>query len=168
MPSRRPSYTSASSAVPILYQALLLYAEPFCAGFGAALVFCKPDAYLSASTRRVVKAIDPDIGFIYTELAGGWLHFAFTEAIVLRLVDNLRVWKLLCIGKLLSDIAYCHSCAQAVGGWASWIQVWKWALQDWVITLTTWPFALARCAIVLDIALDRKEVRKAGSRKAEP
>ena len=91
--------------------------------------------------------------FIYTELAGGWLHIAFTEGIILRLVDDLRIWKLICAAILFSDIMYCQSCADALGGWSVWVNVAEWTIADWVVTLSTWPFLLVRLAIVLGIGI---------------
>jgi hypothetical protein len=121
----------ASTSIPYILRFPLLWLEPFFALNGAILTLFKPN--------------------VYTELAGGWLHFAFTEGVVLRLVDDVRVWRLLCIGMLLSDFAYCHSVAEAVGGWAEWLVVSRWTLEDWVVTITTWPFVFARIAIVLGI-----------------
>ena len=65
------------------------------------------------------------------------------------------------MGMLLSDLAYCHSCAQAVGGWGVWLVVANWTAEDWLVNLMTWPFVLARCAIVFGIG--RKDV-EAGKR----
>ena len=150
MSSKNPNQSriAASVAIPLLYRFPLLYLEPIFAFNGAILVLFKPDSYLSTMTRQATTSvIDSSTQFIYTELAGGWLHLAFTEAVVLRYVDDVKVWRLICTAMLLSDIAYCHSCAQAVGGWQVWLQVTKWTLEDWIVTITTWPFALARVAI---------------------
>ena len=87
--------------------------------------------------------------------------FAFNEAVVLRLVDDLRVWKLLCWGMLVSDACYCWSCAEAVGGWADWIKVGAWGFDDWVVTVTTLPFVLVRLLLVAGIGV------KATGRKSE-
>ena len=143
--------TKASSTIPYLCRFLLLYMEPLFALNGAILVYINAPKYLSTMTRYTTTSLDISTHFIYTELAGGWLHFAFTEGVVLRLVDDVRTWRLLCIGMLLSDIAYCHSCAEALGGWSVWLDVSKWTAEDWVVTLTTYPFFFARIAIVLGI-----------------
>ena len=144
---------TSSSAIPYLYRFALFYLEPLFATGGVLLALTKPENYVSTMTRRVTTSIDPSTNFIYTELAGTWLYFAFTEAVVLRFIDDLRIWRLLCVGMLLSDIAYCHSCAEAVGGWSVWLVVWKWSIDDWTVTMTTWPFLLVRIAIVLGIGV---------------
>lgn len=144
---------TATSAIPYLYRFLLLNVEPAFAFNGAVLVHINPLKYVAAMTRNSIQDLDSSTQFIYTELAGAWLYFAFTEAVVLRLVDHLSVWRLLCMGMLLSDLGYCHSCAQAVGGWSVWLQITSWTPEDWIVTLTTWPFVLTRLAIVLGIGL---------------
>jgi len=111
-------------------------------------------------TRENLTSIQPASHFIYTELAGGWLHFAFTEAVVLRLVDDVRVWRLLCIGMLLSDVLYLHSAAEALGGWAEYAKLAEWTVQDWVVTLSTLPFLLTRVGIVLGIWGNERSLKK--------
>lgn len=151
---------TASAAIPLLFRILLLYFEPLFAFAGAVLVLTKPEAYVSQTSRNLMSAIDPHSHFIYTQLAGGWLHFAFTEAVVLRLVDDVRVWRLLCMGMLLSDLAYCHSVAQGIGGWTVWLNVFAWTKDDWMVTLTTWPFVITRLAIASGLG-----IRAPGSRQ---
>ena len=147
------SHNKASSTIPYICRFLLLNVEPLFALNGAVLVFLQAGKYLSTMTRATITSTQTSTDFIYTELAGGWLHFAFTEGVVLRLVDDLRVWRLLCIGMLLSDAMYCHSCAEALGGWGVWLNVMGWTAEDWVVTLSTWPFVFIRLAIVLGIGI---------------
>ncbi|KAK3715557.1 hypothetical protein LTR37_007045 [Vermiconidia calcicola] len=142
---------TASNTIPYALRFLLTNVEPLFALNGAILLLLNTEMYLSTMSRGAVTTADASTNFIYTELAGGWLYLAFTEAVVLRLVDHISVWRLLCLGILFSDAAYCHSCAEAVGGWATWIMVQDWTAADWVVTLTTWPFVFARLAIVLGI-----------------
>jgi hypothetical protein len=147
---------TASASIPVIYRFLLLNIEPFFAFGGVLLLALAPTMYTGTMTRHTLTTIQPASEFIYTELLGGWLHFAFTEGIVLRLVDDYRVWRLLCMGMLLSDAAYVHSCAQAIGGWGVWVQVGGWTVDEWVVTLTTWPFLIARLAIVSGVGMREK------------
>jgi len=146
---------------------LLLYLEPLFATAGAFLLLISPETYTSDMTRRTIATVDPKSHFLFQQLAGGWLHLAFTEAVVLRLVDDMRVWRLLCMGILVSDILYCHSMAQGVGGWAVWIKVWDWTLKEWIATVTTWPFVLARCAIVSGIGMKSSAPKGARAKKSD-
>lgn len=153
MTSRPGDGERASATIPYLFRFPLLFLEPLFALSGAILVYTQPSNYVMTMSRSAVTAVDSSTKFVYTELAGGWLHLAFTEAIVFRLVDDARVWRLLCIGMLLSDVAYCHSCAQAVGGWSNWVVLSRWTIEDWIVAITTWPFAFARLAIVFRLGV---------------
>jgi hypothetical protein len=90
---------------------------------------------------------------LYTELGGAWLYFAFVEAVVLRQFDDLRLWRLLCAAMLLSDVAYCHSVAQAVGGWGPWLVLSDWTVADHAVFWSTAPFALVRVLVVLGVGV---------------
>jgi hypothetical protein len=67
------------------------------------------------------------------------------------------------MGMLLSDLAYTHSVAEAVGGWQEWVILQNWTVEDWFVTITTWPFVLTRIAIVLGIGF-KSTVDKAAKR----
>lgn len=151
-----PRSPTASAVIPAVWRFLILNVEPLCAFGGVLMLFFAPTVYTKTMTRHAFTSIEPASEFIYTELLGGWLHFAFTEAVVLRLVDDYRVWRLLCMGMLLSDLAYVHSCAQALGGWDVWLQVGGWSVDDWVVTISTWPFMIARLAIVSGVGMRAK------------
>lgn len=148
----------ASTSIPLLYRIMITTVEPFLALSGALMVLTQPGSYLSSMTRSALTTSPSSLDFIFTELAGGWLHFSFTEAVILRLVDDLRVWKLICAGLLLSDLAYAHSCAQAVGGWGVWCRVWEWEASDWLVTVTTWPFLLARVGVLMGVGVGKGRV----------
>ncbi|KAK3667682.1 hypothetical protein LTR22_001497 [Elasticomyces elasticus] len=153
MASTTRTVTKATTAVPLLYRVLLQYIEPLFTLGGIALVLMKPEQYLQTMTRGTVTSLGRPADWLMTELVGGWMHFAFTEAVVLRLVDDLRVWKLLCVGMLLSDLAYTYSLVQAVGGWVEWVRLSHWTFDDWLATIMTVPFVLTRVAILADIGL---------------
>jgi len=138
---------SAAASVPLVYRLLLTTIEPLLAVLGTLLAFRNPGEYISTMTRNSA-TFDASTAFLYTELGGSWLYFAFNEAIVLRLFDDLRLWRVLCMGMLLSDAAYCYSVAQAVGGWAAWSMMGSWATEDWVVFLTTAPMVFVRILIV--------------------
>lgn len=138
----------AKASVPYIYRLILLTIEPLFAVMGSALVLVDPSTYLGSITRHSV-AFAPDTTFLYTALGGSWLYFAFVEAVVLRLFDDLALWRVLCLGMLLSDFAFCHSTAQAVGGWSAYVQIGHWTAEDWVAFATTAPMVLTRVLIVL-------------------
>ncbi|KAJ6443603.1 suppressor protein stp22 of temperature-sensitive alpha-factor receptor and arginine permease [Purpureocillium lavendulum] len=150
----------ASAALPLVYRLVLTVLEPFLAASGAVMVFRTPQDYLTTITRHG-DTFEPNSTFLYTAMGGSWLYFAFIEAVVLRLFDDLRLWRVLCAGMLLSDAAFCHSTAQAVGGWAAWADTSAWTKDDHLVFWTTAPMVLVRVLIVLGIgvkvaARDRK------------
>lgn len=145
------STAKASTSIPFILRFPLLWLEPIFAVNGAVLVLLDPSKYTSTMTRGTLFAVQPSSEFIFTQLAAGWLYFAFTEGVILRLVDEVRIWKLLCMSMLVSDIVYCHSCAEALGGWAEFVVIGRWTAGDWAVALGTWPFFFARLAIVLGI-----------------
>lgn len=65
--------TAASMAIPKSLRVLLLYIEPFFTVFGILLVMAKPEMYTSDTTRSIVSRVDPDLAFVFTQLAGGRL-----------------------------------------------------------------------------------------------
>lgn len=147
---RQQIHVSAKASIPFIYRFVLTTIEPLFAVSGALLAFRDPGSYLSTMTRDSVSFL-PETSFLYTELGGAWLYFAFIEVAILRLFDEVRLWRWLCFGMLLSDAAYCHSVAQAVGGWGSWLALSNWKCEDWVVFFTTAPMTLVRILVVLRI-----------------
>ncbi|KAG8413990.1 hypothetical protein J3458_011645 [Metarhizium acridum] len=143
---------SASERVPRSYRLLLTVVEPLFAVNGAIMVFRAPEAYLSTMTRHG-GAFAAGSTFLYTSLGGAWLYFAFVEAVVMRACDDVRLWRLLCAGMLVSDVAFCHSAAQAVGGWASWARLSAWTLDDHLVFWSTAPFLVVRVLVVLGVGV---------------
>ncbi|TWU73900.1 hypothetical protein ED733_003419 [Metarhizium rileyi] len=146
-------HVTASSSIPLPYRLLLTVLEPLFAANGAMLVFRAPAHYLSMMTRHAAAATAGPT-FLYTSLGGSWLYFAFVEAVVMRVCDDLRLWRLLCAGMLLSDAVFCHSVAQAVGGWAAWAGLSAWTLDDHLVFWGTVPFIVVRVLVVLGVGLD--------------
>ncbi|PVH70114.1 hypothetical protein DL98DRAFT_620731 [Cadophora sp. DSE1049] len=146
---------SATASIPLVYRLILTTIEPLLAVLGALLAFRNPGEYISTMTRNSA-SFAASTAFLYTELGGAWLYFAFNEAIVLRLFDDLRLWRILCMGMLLSDAAYCHSVAQAVGGWGAWSTMGSWATEDWVVFWTTAPMVFVRILIVFGVGVKRQ------------
>ncbi|KAK5998908.1 hypothetical protein PT974_01292 [Cladobotryum mycophilum] len=143
---------SATKSTPFLYRLTLLTLEPICAVLGAYSTYFTPAGYLETMTRGLVPYATSS-RFLYTELSGAWLYFAFVEAVVLRAYDDLRLWRLLCAGMLLSDVLYCTSAVQAVGGWASWATLGAWTAGDWSVFVASLPPMLVRIFLILGIGI---------------
>lgn len=151
----------ASTTIPYFYRFLLLNVESVFAFGGVIMALTDPGFYLSGLTRESITTVEPSTNFIYTQLAAGWIVIVFMEFVILRLVDDLRVWKLMCGAILCSDVLYSHSLAQALGGWANWIVGSEWTGQDWMVAITTFPFIFTRIAIILGIGLKGEKAHRA-------
>lgn len=152
---------SAKTAVPFIYRLIILTIEPIFAVMGSMLVFRDPAMYAGSVTRHSV-TFTPDTAFLYTGLGGVWLYFAFVEAVVLRLFDDLFLWKVLCAGMLISDFAFFFSMAQGVGGWAHYLALGEWTTEDWMALVGTAPMVLTRILIILGIGLRTDKARMSG------
>jgi len=141
----------ASAVVPGIYQ-FIFTIEPILAILGAVMVLHAPHQYLAGMTRNAMP-YTPDTRFLYTQVGGGWLFIAFVEGVVLRLFDDLSLWRVICAGMLLSDAAYAHGTAQAVGGWGIWLDRSLWTVEDYVVFWTTAPMLVVRCLLVLGIGI---------------
>ncbi|CAK7232249.1 hypothetical protein SCUCBS95973_008197 [Sporothrix curviconia] len=141
-----------------VYRLIFNTIEPICAGVGGLFIFYDPGSYLVTMTRHAAQYpanAGPVAAFLYTQLGGGWLYFAFVEAVILRIyATDMRLWRLLCMGMLLSDAAYAHGCAQAVGSWANWADLSAWTVEDWTVFWTTAPMLAARICFVLGVGVD--------------
>ncbi|PVH90336.1 hypothetical protein DM02DRAFT_43575 [Periconia macrospinosa] len=85
-PSR--DFVPATASIPLVYRLILTTIEPLLAVLGALLAFHNPGEYISTMTRNFA-SFAASAAFLYTELGGAWLHFAFNEAIVLRMLDKI-------------------------------------------------------------------------------
>ncbi|KAK6429565.1 hypothetical protein LTR95_014286 [Oleoguttula sp. CCFEE 5521] len=143
-----PQAIKASTSLPPLYRFLLTNVEPVFTIMGILLLLSNPLKYSSMTTRELVTTLDPGASFIYTQLAGAWCVIAFVEGVLLRQVNDLKVWRLVCVAMLCSDALYTHSLAQAVGGWVQFVDLAKWTANDWIAAAGTVPFVLVRLAVV--------------------
>lgn len=138
-------------SIPSSFRLTITTMEPVIALSGAIQALLSPSIYMASMTRGAVD-FSPPMEFLHTELGGAWLYFAFIEAVVLRISDDERLWRFLCAGMLLSDLAWCHSVAQAVGGWRIWTDITIWSAADHFMFWTSAPIAIMRLLIVLGVA----------------
>jgi hypothetical protein len=146
---------SARATLPKIYQYMLLTIEPIFALNGARIAIMDPPELFTIMTGRK-PPFDTGSTFLYTGLAAAWAVFAFNEAVVLRMFDDLRLWTMLCWGMLLSDMLYLHSTAQALGGWGEWIQVDRWRIEDWLVMASSFGPFLVRVLVILKVGFKRE------------
>ncbi|KAK0665594.1 hypothetical protein QBC41DRAFT_339703 [Cercophora samala] len=146
-----PTTTKASLTIPLPLRLTLLVLEPLTALNGAYLTLFQPLSYHTAITRPSPvwsPPFSPQNQYLYTQLAAAWLVFAFNESVVLYLYDDLRLWKLMCWGMLISDAVYHVSAVQAVGGWERFAGVGGWNGFDWAVAICAGGAAVVRVWIV--------------------
>ncbi|KAK4236526.1 hypothetical protein C8A03DRAFT_45485 [Achaetomium macrosporum] len=156
----------ASTAVPLSYRVTLTLLEPLFALNGAMMTFLTPQAYVSGITHEPA-LYSPANQFLYTQLGGAWLLFAFNEVVVMRLVDDLRVWRLLCCGMLVSDLCYHVSSVQAVGGWARFCELGQWTAFDWAVFASAVGPMVVRLLVVAGVGVKNVEEEGGKGKKGE-
>lgn len=156
----------ATAAIPFAYRFALTTMEPLMAFGGVIQALITPQDFLTTMTRSSA-TYDPSTQFIYTELAGAWLMLVFFEVFALRYLDDLRVWRWFCVGILLQDALFAWSVAEAVGGWAVWVDLGAWEASDWLVFWTTAPALVVRILIVLGVGIEegKGEGKGEGKRK---
>ncbi|KAM5344413.1 hypothetical protein ACJ41O_012950 [Fusarium nematophilum] len=137
--------------IPFVYRALFLYYEPFGALLGSCLLHFSPSTFLNSMSQTAQYA--PDNQVIYDNLAGAYALFAFNEAVLLRLTNDLRVWRGLFIGILLCDVLHLHASWAALGGEVFWDPR-AWRAEDWGNLGSLWGQGAVRLAFLLGVGLD--------------
>ena len=116
---------SHDTQIPLLYRILLLWYEPLSAINGAFLCHWNPTFFLRTMSDSAVYA--PSHQVIFDQLAATYTLFAFNEAVVLRLTNDLRIWKAMVAGILLCDLVHLYGSWAAMGHEAFFNPaLWRW------------------------------------------
>lgn len=100
----------------------------------------------------ITAAWHPKSQIVYNQLAATYMLFAFNQAVTLRVVRDLFLWKVLLFGMALCDAAHMYS-IWAEMGTRELFSPGNWRFGDQITMLTTvGPFFL-RLAFVLGIGL---------------
>ena len=151
------------SYIPFLYRFLFLYYEPFSAFGGSILCWFNPSQFLLVMAPTSMAVYAPSNQVIYDQLAATYMLFAFNEAVVLRLTDDLNVWKGIVAGILLCDLGHLWA-AYRIWGIVC-FQPWLWRPEEWVnLGMIVVP-GIIRVALLLDVGIGKKKVGKKGKEK---
>ncbi|KAF7557837.1 hypothetical protein G7Z17_g355 [Cylindrodendrum hubeiense] len=131
--------------IPFAYRALFLYFEPFSALGGSALLHFFPSLFLN--TMSLTAQYAPDNQVIYDQLAATYVLFAFNEAVVLRLTNDIRVWRAILMGILLCDAIHLYGSWSALGSAVFWDPR-AWRPEDWVNLGALWGQGFVRLAFL--------------------
>ena len=94
---------------------------------------------------------DPSQQFLLDQIAGAYLFLAFAESMVLQSTPDIRVWRMMICGLLLSDLLYVYSFGPVFKD----LLLAPWALKsgDWLNVIGTVPQLAARIAFILGVGV---------------
>lgn len=136
--------------IPLFYRVWLLWLEPAMALNGARYLWCTPEVYLDYMP--MTAAWSPKSQIVYDQLAATYLLFAFNQAVTLRIVHDLRIWKVLLFGMALCDAGHIYS-IWAEMGTKEVFSPGNWRPHDWVTIISTVGPIILRLAFVLGLGL---------------
>lgn len=144
--------------IPFFYRLWHLYLEPVFALGGVYHLHFVPREYhefMPATT-----SYNASSQIVYNQLASAYLLFAFIEGVLLRVVDDMRVWKYIVFGLALCDAGHCYA------AWCEMGTVWMfnpmlWSQKDTVTNVLNWLPLLTRICVLLDVGMtgDKKAVK---------
>jgi hypothetical protein len=145
------------AAIPTPYRLVFLYLEPISTLSGAVFAHFLQPEYLAlthaASAPAPGQSVPTATSIVLTQLANLYLLLCVNEALVLRVTDDVRVWKTFLFGLLLADLGHLYS-VRLVGRWVYW-DLWRWNAIDWGNVGFVYFLAAARVLMLLDVGFKR-------------
>jgi hypothetical protein len=146
--------------IPFWYRLWQLYLEPIAALGGTYHLHWVPEEYFSymPATSRYTATSQ----IVYDQLASTYLLFAFIEGVVLRVVDDIRVWRYIVFGLALCDAGHIYA-AWCEMGTEMVLSPGLWSQKDFLTNfLNVLPF-VTRVAFLLGVGVkgDGKALKKA-------
>jgi len=93
--------------IPLIYRVWHLWLEPAMALNGARYLWSMPDVY--HMYMPATSAWNSKSQIVYDQLAATYLMFAFNQAVTLRAVHDVHIWKVLLFGMALCDAGHIYS-----------------------------------------------------------
>ena len=143
--------------IPFPYRFLFLYLEPLGAFFGTTVNIFDPLRYLqSLSPTATASAYSPLTQPIYDQLAAHLLFFSWSQAVVLRSTDDIKVWKALLFGMFLCDILHLFASYRILGPEVFFSpRLWRW--EEWVNFIMLYGPGGLRLAFCAGVGVRRGE-----------
>ncbi|RSM15080.1 hypothetical protein CDV31_005160 [Fusarium ambrosium] len=136
--------------IPTLYRLLFLYLEPLLAIGAAIQTHFAPKIFLNTMSQTSEYA--PDNQVIYDQVAALYTLFAFNEAVLLRLTNDIRVWKGVFIGIFICDILHLYASWASLGADVFWNPS-AWRVEDWANLGALWGLGVVRVAFLTGVGL---------------
>lgn len=136
---------------PWFYRLVFLYLEPISITAGAAQAYFFQEAYLSLTHASSAPSTVPvSTSIVLTQLANLYLGLALTEALILRVTSEYRVWKTLIIVLLIADVGHLYS-VLPIGFSRAFLEYWNWNAIDWGNVGWVYFLALTRISMLCGI-----------------
>lgn len=121
----------SASQVPWAYRLFFLYVEPISALLGAFKAFFEPDDYLRLTHAASAPSAEAPLAvkIVLYQLSNLYLLFAMNEALLLRVTQDMRVWKIFLANLLLADIGHLYS-VRGLGP-DVYLSPCTWTMMDW-------------------------------------
>ncbi|TLS29221.1 hypothetical protein PpBr36_01696 [Pyricularia pennisetigena] len=149
---------SSVQRIPTLYRIMLSWVEPaFCAS-GTVLATFDPTRYIDTMTTNF--AYDPPVHRILLDQIGAvYLLMAFNSAVVLRVTDDLRVWKAVMGGIWVSDMLHIWATVKELGVDVI-LNPLSWRAVDWINLGILVGMMLLRIAFIFEVGFEKQSKRK--------
>ena len=118
------------SQIPLIYRFLFLYFEPLAAFSGTIITLTDPLTFLQ-SFSPLATVFDPLTTPIYDQLSAHLLRFAWSQAVVLRITNDLRIWKYVLFGMFLCDVLHLWASYRILGP-EVFFNPMEWRWEEWV------------------------------------
>ncbi|KAI8712761.1 hypothetical protein NCS52_01375100 [Fusarium sp. LHS14.1] len=138
------------ASIPTLYRLLFLYLEPFHAIGAAIQTHFAPKVFLNTMSKTSEYA--PDNQVIYDQVAALYTLFAFNEAVLLRLTNDIRVWMGVLMGIFICDILHLYASWASLGSDMFWNPL-VWRVEDWANLGALWGLGVVRVVFLAGVGL---------------
>jgi len=136
-----PQLTTTTNKIPIFYRLTFTIIEPLTTLYGVIIALFFPDLLMRDYFSRGLVTYAPETKTLYTQIGGMWAYFAWNGYFVLGGVHDRGLWRRLLSGMLVGDFIYYFAAAEAVGGWAAFLDVSAMSSLD-VLQLQSSPICL--------------------------
>jgi len=149
--------STPSPTIPLIYKFVFLYFEPAGAILGAILLHFSPQVFLTGMAPTATSTTSNQV--IYDQLAATYLLFAFNEAVLLRVTNDLKIWKTLLTGILICDCVHLYGSWAALGPEMFWNPAnWRW--EDVVNLGSLWGQGALRVAFLTGVGLGKEKGKR--------
>ncbi|ORY68920.1 uncharacterized protein BCR38DRAFT_334875 [Pseudomassariella vexata] len=143
--------------LPLIYRLTFLYIEPCVALAGVYVALFDPVYLLRVIAPTAT--YDASMRMLFEQLAGSWLTLSFVLAVLGRQVTDWRIFRLVVMTVLVSDVANCISIVRTLG-MGTILDAKVWRLDDWVNVVSSFPPVVVKVALLMGVGIDEGKMGK--------